>query len=349
MKKLVIALTGVLYILCSCEKDKNNLPPAEVHGTWMGTWSTNDNSLQGTFLVPANQSDDEIEGEIYVNIKTPSEVGYRPKYTGKVEANEVRVAMKIEGLEIRAVASLESETETSGVFQVGEEISGNFSGSKYPLTVPTIEQKYQIEQTEMWYQNLFLVNNEFWINNISTSMFEVIDIYGNFVESKENSMVEHRPASFDGTNFWVYGKDYENPNNCVYKLTTDGEVLDSISIEKPDVENISYLGNTLYCTFYSGGNTIYAVNQQGEFIDSTKFDYCYISKYIAYKEGFLLQSYSPYLIYINKHGELIHTYQLNHNIYDIARNANEDIYCLTDELIYENDISDTYRIIKVDI
>ncbi len=348
MKKLIVALTGVLIIVCSCEKDKDKLPLANVHGSWIGTWSTDDNFMYGTFLAPANQEDDEIRGEIFVNINSPSMVGYSPEYSGKADAEEVRVSMKIEGLEIRATANLESDVETSGTFQVGDDITGTFSGSKHSLTVSGTEEIYSIDETDTWYNNFFIVNNNFWVSNLETNKFEVIDKSGNFVENRDNLFIETRPAFFDGTNFWVYGLDYENLNNNVYKISENGDVLDSISLEAKEINNICYHENTLYYSVFSN-NTIYAVNSQGELTDSTKFEYIYLNKFIVYKEGFLLQSYSPYLIYIDKQGTLLEIYQVNNTIYSIAQDATGGIYCFTDELIYGNDgVSDTYRIVKVE-
>jgi hypothetical protein len=349
MRKAHIVFIVLSIIFYSCEKDKIKSLPANVHGSWMGTWSTDDNSMHGTFLVPANQSDDQIKGEIFLRIYQPDEVGYSPEYSGIVDAEEVRVFMKIEGLDIRAIANSIDDTEASGFFDVGGEITGTFLGKKYPMSISSTEEIYTIEQTDNWYRNFFIVDDNFWISNIETDLFEVIDKNGKQIEKKANTFIESRPAYCDGTNFWVYGQDYYNPNKAVYKITPDGEILDSILLNQNDVSNICYYNNTLYYSVYSA-NTIYAVNHLGELLDSTKFDYVYLNSFVVHEDGFLLQTYSPYLIYISKQGELKNLYQLENSIYGIAKDSYGGIFCFTDELhTGANGVTETYRIVKTDL
>lgn len=349
MRKAQFLFTAILIFFCSCEKDNIKSHPANVHGSWMGLWSTDDNTMQGTFLAPANQSDDQIKGEIFVRIYQPDEVGYSPEYSGKVDAEEVRVSMKIEGLEIRATANLNNNTETSGYFEVGSDITGTFSGKKFPMSISSTEEIFKIEQTDNWYGSFFIAHDNFWISNIETGMFELIDNEGKMIEKRTDTLIENRPAYCDGTNFWVYGQDYYNPNNAVYQITPDGEILDSIVLNQNNVSNICYDNNTLYYSVFSS-NTIYAVNHHGEILDSTKFEYVYLNNFVVHKDGFLLQTYSPYLIHISKQGEFINLYQVENTIYGVAKDSNDGIYCFTDELhTGENGVTETYRIIKTDL
>ena len=349
MKRLILfSLAGIL--LLSCEKDRNNEPPSDFHGTWKGTWTTNDNSMHGNFVAPANQSGDEITGEVFVNILFPDEEGYRPEYTAHVEGDEARVLFSVSGVDIQVKADLISESEISGTFLVPGYFEGTFSGTKSPLTIASTTDIYTIHETEAWYENMYRVDNQFWLLNYMTSLFEVVDQSGNLVGTRDAEMIGFHPAFSDGTFFWVYGKDYYNLNNAVYKMTSEGEILDSILMKRDNLEALYVKDDVLYCSFFAG-RSICEVDNNGNLIDSVTVDFLYPTDYIVYPDGILVAaSYSPYIFYIDYQGNILYTYQVENGIYSMIEGENGEYYCFTDELIYgDGEVSDTYRVIKFNL
>lgn len=348
MKKVCILIFLGTIIFCSCEKEKS--APANVHGTWIGNWTTDDSSLQGTYIAPANQNEDQIEGEVFIHMLIPSEEGYRPEYTGHVDENQVRVLFRTQGIDIQVTANIENTSEISGTFKAEDYFQGTFTGSKYPLVLSETQTIFVNEKSDNWYENMFIADDNFWIYNIGSGMFEVYNKSGEWIESRDAGFLESRPATFDGTCFWVYGISYENPGNNVYKVTSEGIVLDSIAMERKDIDGLYISNNTLYCTLFANQN-IYTLDSEGNFTDSLKIDFLYPTTYLAYKEGFLVgASYSPYLFYINKQGTFMGGYQIDNNVYFLTQNQKGEIYCFTDEFVDEGGQTfDTYRIEKIEL
>ena len=126
---ILFSLAG--FLLISCEKDKTNTASSDFHGTWRGTWTTSDNTMSGTFVAPANQSGDEIQGEVFLNILEPDEDQYSPEYTGNIDGNEARVLFSVSSVDIQVKANLISESEISGSFSVSGYFEGSFGGIKW--------------------------------------------------------------------------------------------------------------------------------------------------------------------------------------------------------------------------
>ncbi len=349
MKYLSLFVTAGMVLLFSCEKNNNNGATADVQGTWLGQWSTTDSSIYGTFLVPANQDGDRINGEMFIYQGLPSGNGYRPEYSGRIDGDKAKVFMEVSSLDVFGNGDVTDENVVEGEFSVSGYANGSFYGNKYPLLFPEIEVVSTLENSSSWYNYIFLVDDNLWLTNNDADNIEVFNKNGEKISERDDKFISFNPTVSYRDTFRVYSLEYwEDQKISIFNK--DGVLLDDFVIDKGRPDGLAYKDGVLYCS-YRPQREIFAYNEDGVLVDSTNIDYINFSTFLVYEEGFLVSgSYTPYLFYINKEGELLKTFNVEHDVFSIAYDISGDIYCLAVEFKFGGSTTlYTYRIIKVNL
>jgi hypothetical protein len=348
MKTYWMLLVFISAMFVSCDKKDEVSWSANVEGIWLGNWQTDDELLSGSFLAPVIQSDNKIEGQVFIRFTPPNDNSYGPDFFGSIREDKAHVQMNISNLDIQGEGKVENDSLVTGRFDVENYAQGDFEGSKYPLNQIKAEEIYVLENSPTWHTKLIALEEVLWLTDIERSEIKVIDKSGELISVFEDSIINMNPVTSGNNGIWVYSFDYESEQSGFSLYGLDGHLNDFVLLDIAGPEVIDFDSDTIYGTFFAG-RKIYSFTRTGTLVDSINIDYIYPGTFLRYKNGFLIGgTRSSYLFYIDEEGNLLEAFYINDEIVNITMDSDKNIYCLTEEINFgEPATTYSYRVYRL--